>query len=445
MRSILRQPNSPLLATLACLCAGMMAPAAAFAREPASDPLAVTVPTLGGTQLGLTGYGELWGAWLDHGPNQNREGGAQRDARVLLDTARFVLGFEIRMPLAFFAEAELEIEHGGAGAAMELEYEEFGEFEAEIERGGEVVLEELVLGRAFGPVALELGRVPVAVGLLAARHLPTQRLGPARAEGEQRVLPAIWTELGVALEAEIGPVEATAQIVNGLDSSGFSSQGWVSTGHQQRFELTSASAPAGVLRLDIEHRGLLLGASTYVGGSTRNRPKPDLVPTCDSAADEVAPCGVTPGRVLIVGAHGEYIGHGVSVRASGAWGRLQNADLISERNARLSNNLDVLRTTVADEAWFVWGEIGFDVLSLTTPAKPATLSPWVGFEWYDTMGALDDGRFDNPRFERTLVSAGLHTTIAEHVTASVGWSMRVFGTSELRREQSAQLGVGFVY
>ena len=40
-------------------------------------------------------------------------------------------------------EAELEFEHGGTGITMEFDkLEEFGEFEMEVEKGGEVIVEK---------------------------------------------------------------------------------------------------------------------------------------------------------------------------------------------------------------------------------------------------------------------------------------------------------------
>ena len=44
---------------------------------------------------------------------------------------------------------ELEIEHGGVESAVEIEEEEGGEYEKEIERGGEVALEKFWLNMGF--------------------------------------------------------------------------------------------------------------------------------------------------------------------------------------------------------------------------------------------------------------------------------------------------------
>lgn len=45
--------------------------------------------------------------------------------------------------------SEIEFEHGGTESAIEVEDEEAGEFEKEIERGGEVALEQFWIQKSF--------------------------------------------------------------------------------------------------------------------------------------------------------------------------------------------------------------------------------------------------------------------------------------------------------
>ena len=45
--------------------------------------------------------------------------------------------------------SEIEIEHGGTESAVEIEEEEAGEYESEIERGGEVALEQFWIQKSF--------------------------------------------------------------------------------------------------------------------------------------------------------------------------------------------------------------------------------------------------------------------------------------------------------
>ena len=66
------------------------------------------------------------------------------DLRNAIDVERFVLypGYVFNDQFRF--KGEIEFEHGGTGVTREFDrFEEFGEFETEVEQGGEVVVEQL--------------------------------------------------------------------------------------------------------------------------------------------------------------------------------------------------------------------------------------------------------------------------------------------------------------
>lgn len=50
--------------------------------------------------------------------------------------------------------SEIEFEHGGTESAIEVEDEEAGEFEKEIERGGEVALEQFWIQKSFARASI---------------------------------------------------------------------------------------------------------------------------------------------------------------------------------------------------------------------------------------------------------------------------------------------------
>jgi hypothetical protein len=414
----------------------------------ASKPPSVTHAPAG-FRFEMSGYGDVQFAWYDHGVNQNRAGGAQKDSRLTFDATRFVLELEGELPrydLEF--AAEVEFEHGGTGAEIDLEYEEFGEFETEVEKGGEVVLEELYVQKSFGDrLSLRAGRFYVAVGLLSRYHRPTDYLGTIRSEAEATVVPAVWDELGLQARLKLGWGVVTAQVVNGLDSSGFSSQRWVALGHQQRFELVRATDLAAVARVDVTALpGLVAGFSAYYGGTTRNRPKADLVETCDDPdPGATAPCGYVNAPLLLVDAHAML--HLGRVRASALvlWGHLENADLVSARNERLSNALGVLRTPVAESALALWGEAGVDVAGWCGLGGDHRLEPFLRVDYYDTLFRPRASLFDNPRFERLVGTAGVAYTLDGRVFAKMDFSHRRFGSSDLRNESTARFSTGFVY
>ena len=64
---------------------------------------------------------------------------------------------------------EIEFEHGGTESAVEIEEDEGGEYESEIERGGEVALEQFWLQKAFNRYAIiRAGMQVIPVGGLNA-------------------------------------------------------------------------------------------------------------------------------------------------------------------------------------------------------------------------------------------------------------------------------------
>ncbi|SET51760.1 hypothetical protein [Stigmatella erecta] len=423
-------------------------PPPASAETPTEEKEAPKRPRL---EFKMSGYGDLQFTYHNYGENQNRVGGSQRDSRMTFDTTRLALELEAELPeYGLEAEIEVEFEHGGTGSSMELEYEEFGEFEMEVEKGGEVVVEELVLKKKFGPrFSLAIGRFYVAVGTLSAYSRPTDYLATVRSESETLILPNTWHEMGLQARANLGAVKLTAQAVNGLDSTAFNSQRWVAEGHQLRFEMVRARDMALVLRADVDRfEGIVFGASGYYGGTTRNRPKPDLVKSCEASGDgrQVAPCGYVPGGLLILDAHLSVEKGPWRAKALVLWGNLQNADDISARNSRLSNFLNVTRTPVAEHALATWAELGRDVAPALGLGRDHGVEPFVRFDYVDSQFKPRADLFDNPRFARSIYTVGVAYTLADLFFAKFDFGHRRLGdSSRFRPENTLRLSTGFSY
>ena len=135
---------------------------------------------------------------------------------------------------------------------MELDkFEEFGEFEMEIEKGGEIILEKLCAVVQLKPsFNLRIGHMVLPIGLVSKRHRPYQYFTVGRSETELNMIPTVWHESGVEIFGRVNRFVYQTQLVNGLDSSGFSSANWVKRGHQGRFEYVNAADLAFVGRLD---------------------------------------------------------------------------------------------------------------------------------------------------------------------------------------------------
>lgn len=387
-------------------------------------------------ELTWSGYADVIFSWFDHGPNQNRPGGSESDSRLELDLARFILELEGEMPAGLGFEAEIEFEHGGTGAAFEIEYEEFGEFEQEVEQGGEVFIEELYLRKKFGDWGkLKVGRFYIGYGLLSQLYKPSGYLAARRPESETMIIPAVWDEIGIGFNYYVNDnLDLAFQVVNGLDSTGFSSLNWVREGHQGKFETIQADGLAFVGRADYRFTdiGLTVGSSVYYGLNTNaNRPKDDL--------EEVdSPLLLLDAHFVL--RHDRWYGSGVVM-----WGKLWNADDISARNSRLSNNLGVPRTAVADNALAVWGELGYDIGPYVGLGPWNTLRPFLRVDYYDSIFRPRESQFDNPRFERLVLTSGLSYSFAESVFVKLDYAYRRVGDSTLNNEGTANLTFGWIY
>lgn len=93
------------------------------------------------------GYGEILANFMDYGINRFRgtDNGSKKDHRNSISIPRFVLAFDYKFNSQWVLGAEIEFEAGGTGSAYEIENTENGEYEMEVEKGGEVALE---IGRA---------------------------------------------------------------------------------------------------------------------------------------------------------------------------------------------------------------------------------------------------------------------------------------------------------
>ena len=374
----------------------------------------------------VSGYGVINYAHYDWELDPNR--------RASIDVERFVVAPKYKINDTIRLEAELEFEHGGTGSTMEFDkFEEFGEFEMEIEKGGEVIVEKLAAVFTIHPmVNFRVGHIIVPVGLVSKRHRPQHYFTTTRPEAEAHIIPTIWHETGVELFGSLGHLKYQAQVINGLDSTGFSSRHWIVPGHQLRFETANAEAPAFVGRLDFEFdKNVTVGLSGYLGNSAPNRPKPDV----DFDA-----------YVGIVGFHGFYEMNGVKVRGVLLGGTLQNADKLSKVNRTLSNNLNVKRTPLGSAAVGCYVEAGYDILSLfNTEESTPELDLFVRFDYYDTMASVEGIIFDNPRWERTTFTSGFNFHIHSQIVFKGHYSLRRLAAKELNRENTLAVGLGFQY
>ena len=382
------------------------------------------------------GYGEILYRHFDYGPNQRASStGSLPDSRAEVDVPRFALTLESYFTDDIYLEAEVEFEHLGTGSALELEYEEFGEYEFESEKGGEVLLEELHITKVFlDEIKLRAGRFYVSIGLLSKAHLPTDYFTSVRPESESQIIPAVWSETGLEVFGKLfGSLNYRAQVVNGLESTGFSSERWIVEGHQDKFEFIKATNLAAALKLDYSGiNNLLFGISGYYGNTSGNRPKPEDMQDAD-------------GNVGIADFHLLYNNEDFIARGLFLYGHLENSDIISQRNASISRNIQSPRTPVAEAALSYYIEAGYNVLKFFDDDTSLKLFPFGRYEYYNSMEQVTGNVFADPRFKRNLITFGINFFALPNLVLKADYSMRQVGgfDSIYNDENTFGLSIGF--
>jgi hypothetical protein len=315
-----------------------------------------------------------------------------------------------------------------------------------VEKAGENQFEKLFIQKNFEQLRLRIGRVPVAFGLLPVHHEPFDYFGTVRAESEEHLIPSGWSEIGADLMIQGWDQILQAQVLNGLDSTGFSSQYFIAGGQQTMFETNKANNPAFVLRwTNTSLPGLETGFSYYFGDSSANRPQPDLTKTCpgDNDAQEVAPCGYVETTLQMVSWFARVQWDRLQGQASLIHGKLQNADDINRRNAGLSQKYQgILRSPVGKEAYSAWTEWGYRFDGFEAADQ---WIPFFRWESYDTVSKAAAGALDQPRFARQIVSLGINYQVESFLNFKFDATERRFGSRELRTEHDYRFGLSFVY
>ena len=169
--------------------------------------------------------------------------------------------------------SEIEFEHGGTGSAVEIEAEEAGEYEAEVEKGGEVNVEQFWINKEFwdGKFNVKAGEIIVPVGYSNAYHEPNQFFTVYRPEGEATMMPNTWHQVGLSLWGRVKDWRYEAQFLSGLNSESFTAENFVHNGVTSPYEFKVANNFAGAFRVDnYSVKGLRIGLSGYYGYTFRN-------------------------------------------------------------------------------------------------------------------------------------------------------------------------------
>lgn len=359
------------------------------------------------------------------------------DKRDALDPERFNTYIYYHFTPEIEFKSEIEFEHGGTGATMGFDpLEEFGEFEQEIEKGGQVVLEQVNLLFKIKPsFRIRVGKMRFYMGNASKQDQPREYFTAYRSEVENTILPLGWYETGVELSGDLSIQHEKAYpylsyklyLVSGLDNSAFNSANWVRRGYQTRFETINADNLAFALRLDyIFGKDSELGICAYAGNTTGNRPKDDFKSDAWLAYGDV---------------HFALEHHPWRARAYGMYGYLQNSEALSAANRNLSNNLNVKRTPVGETALGAYAEMAYDVWPLISKTSKQQGYLFGRAEYYDSMFGVQGEISDNPRYERRIITLGFNYFPIPKVVLKTHYAWRALGSGE--KENTFTLGMGF--
>ncbi len=393
------------------------------------------------SKLKIGGYGEAVYSRNFYSDNFNRYSqpetydGKGYHSRVDLPHVTFFLGYEFGK--GWRLNTEIEFEHGGTESAVELEAEEAGEYETEVERGGEVALEQFWIEKTFnGSLNLRFGHIIVPIGYTNGNHLPTQFFTVYRPAGENTIIPCTWHETGISLWGYLGKHwKYEVQVVPGLDSELFSRDSWIKNGSASPYEFKVANKLAGVVRLDnYSVSGLRLGVSGYTGQSFKNSIKPSQA----SKYNDVK------GTVYLGSFDFDYKGHNIIARGYFDYGHLMNSKVISSYNKSLSKYSPSPRTNVASGALCTGVEVGYDIFSKfeKLQAEKKKLYLFGRYEYYDSMYKTDESIVKSGWTKRQIYVGGLNFFPIKDIVFKAEYSAGILRKG-YNNENSFSLGIAY--
>lgn len=403
-----------------------------FSQEAKKDTIKSNVPREWNfTKYRFGGYGEMLFQQMDYGPDRYKaESGAPSDKRSYISIPRAIFSFDYKLRHDIVFSTELEIEYGGTGSAMELEYEEGGEYETEIEKGGEIVLEQFHITKRFSNAFnIRAGHMIVPIGITNAHHEPIFFFGTVRPEGETTILPFTWHETGISVLGYYSNIKYEVMLVSGLDPNGFSSANWIQGGHQGKFEASVMTNPAIAGRLEFYGiKDLRLSASAYHGNTAKNASKPQKMTGIKAP-------------VTILSTDGQYMTKNFTVRANFIYGNLGASKRVSEINKSVSKNTGFAKTPVAKSALTYSIEAGYNISSLLEMKE--RLMPFARYEYYNSAQSVEEGMATMPINKREVYTFGMNYFIMPNLVLKADYSMRHFKGGNYTTENTFGLALAY--
>jgi hypothetical protein len=395
------------------------------------------------SRLTLGGYGEATYNYNFYSDNFNRYSKHEQykndpgHGRFDLPHVVLVMGYDFGKGWSTYME--IEFEHGGSESAVEIESEESGEYEAEVERGGEVALEQFWIQKSFGKkFNIRAGHQIIPVGLTNAAHLPTEFFTVFRPEGENTILPCTWHETGVEVWGRVGDWRYEAMLVPGLDSDRFGRDGWIADASGSPYEFKIGNSVAGVFRIDnYSVKGLRIGVSGYVGNSFNN----------SLSRSTAAKYKDVKGTVSILAADATYKDHNFLAHASFDWGHLTNsAEITSFNQNSFSTKDDNLcpRTPVASDAMSAMVNVGYDFFSFSDKLRKSGQKFYVfgQYDFYDSMYRTEKNVIKSDWCRKNRYTVGVNYYPMKQIVFKAEYSYRKY-SKPYNNEPTIAIGVAY--
>ena len=334
---------------------------------------------------------------------------------------------------------EIEFEHGGTESAVEIDADESGEYEAEIERGGEVGLEQFWLQKSFGPkLNIRMGEMVVPVGAVNKHHMPIEFYTVYRPEGESSMLPCTWHQTGVSVWGQVGKLRYEAMFLSGLDAERFGADCFVKYGAASPYEFKIANSYAGAARIDFQPiGGLRLSASGYCGTTFNNTLK-----SIGTKYEKVK-------GVLTIGAFDfQYRRSNLTVRGNALMAHLSDADEITAFNKNFPTHVGQdgspsKHQPVASDAATAGGEIGYNVFGHIErfAAENQKFIVFGRYEYYNSMlKGTNAAAYE--WCEKQRIALGINYYPVPEIVVKAEYSERFF-KSPYNNEPSVSVGVAY--
>lgn len=399
-------------------------------------------------------YGEAVANFRNYDSNRfgGQPSGADSGRHNFVSLPHFSMAFDYKFNPRWVLGTEIEVEAGGVGVETELEASENGEYETEMEQGGEVAIEQLHITRIFSPAFnIRAGHMVVPLGLTNTHHEPINYYGCERPEGETTFIPSTWHETGVSIFGSLGAkgsrarVDYEAMVVTGLNPDGFGRDHWVQGGKQGLFERDNFSCPAYAARLDYRGvDGLRLGASAYFC--------PDPARNSDKSNKYSRYTASGKNAVTIVSADGSWQNRYITARANVIYGTLAHSDVVS--SVTMSNKSGYqsgAMRRVAHSALTYSCEAGLNVRSFFSGSHTPDVRPYVHYEYFNPQQTAEGSATVDPRTQVSKWQAGLNWYILPNLVAKVDYSNRRIGTQRVfgysgtyNRENEIRVGFAFI-